>query len=250
MTTEPVLSIENLRVQFGKQAILKNLSFSVRKGEIVGIIGPNGCGKTTLLNAISGFCRKNEGKIFIEGNDISEMKNFDRARKFVGRSFQNVGVFKELTLEENLMMVIERENSYPWYWMFSNNHKISMSQIIDKALDELGLLHHKKSQAGILSGGQLRLLELARLKLMNKPLLLIDEPTAGVAPILRQELGKTIGSLASKHGHTIIIVEHDLKFLFGIVNRVIVIVDGEIYMDGSPEEIKNDHRLQEVYFGK
>jgi len=250
MPNMPILKTENLTVQFGNQIILKNISFALNKGEIVGVIGPNGCGKTTLLNAISGFNKHSSGEIFVDGEDISDMKAYVRAQKYIGRSFQTVGVFKDMTLEENLMMAIEREHKYPWYWMFSGHYKKSMDQIINHALNELDLHHHKKSLAGILSGGQLRLLELARLKLMKKPILLIDEPTAGVAPILRQNLGKSISELASHHGHTVVIVEHDLKFLFDIVDRVIVIVDGEIYMDGKPEDIKKDSRLQDVYFGR
>ena len=249
MIKHPFLTIENLSAQFGKQEILKNISFSLNKSEIVGIIGPNGCGKTTLLNTISGFIQPQEGGIFIEDEDISKMKPYHRAQKYIGRSFQNIGVFKEMTLEENLMMAIETVHNYPWYWMFSSRLKKAMDQMINQALHELNLYHHKKSPAGVLSGGQLRLLELARLKLMKKPILLIDEPTAGVAPILKQNLGKSIRELSEQHGHTVIIVEHDLKFLFELVDRVIVIVDGQIYLDGNPKDIKNDKRLQEVYFG-
>lgn len=249
MSNPPMLKTENLRVQFGQQVVLKNISFTLNKGEIVGVIGPNGCGKTTLLNTISGFNKQSRGEVFVGENNISNTKAYIRAQKYMGRSFQTVGVFKDMTLEENLMMAVEREHNYPWYWMFSKHYKKTMDHMVNHALNELDLHHHKKSLAGILSGGQLRLLELARLKLMKKPILLIDEPTAGVAPILRQNLGKSIRELADHHGHTVIIVEHDLKFLFNIVDRVIVIVDGEVYMDGKPESIKNDKRLQEVYFG-
>ena len=155
-----------------------------------------------------------------------------------------------MTLEENLMIAIEREGDFPWYWNFSKKHQKKMDRIIDEALTEVGLLRYKKSQAGILSGGQLRLLELSRLRLSSRPILLIDEPTAGVAPLLRQQLGKTIKELSKKDGHSIIIVEHDLKFLFDIIDRVVVMVEGQVYMEGKPEDIKNDQRLQEVYFGK
>lgn len=243
------LSLKNLSVSFGLTPILHDVSLEVKEGEIVGIIGPNGCGKTTLLNAISGFVPLESGEVLLREDEISKLPSHKRATKGVGRSFQNVGVFREMTLEENLMMVLEQEKNYPWWWMFSRKYRKEIDERITKALDEVGLLHHKKSLCGVLSGGQLRLIELARLKLAKKPLLLIDEPTAGVAPALRNQLASSIQKLSSEHGHTIIIVEHDLKFLFNIVDRVIVLVDGKKYMEGKPEEVQKDVRLQEVYFG-
>lgn len=247
--TSPIVEVQNIRVAFGKQTILHDINLSIQKGEIVGIIGPNGCGKTTLLNSISGFVQPISGSIHIQKENINALAPYKRAQKYIGRSFQEVGVFKEMTVEENLMMIIEKEKKYPWWWMFQKSFRKNTQTIIDNTLEDIGLLAHKKSIAGILSGGQLRLLELARLQLSNRPVLLIDEPTAGVAPALRNKLAENIKKLSAHHGHTIIIVEHDLKFLFHIVHRVIVIVEGKKYLEGSPEQIQKDTKLQEVYFG-
>ncbi|MBT4936454.1 ABC transporter ATP-binding protein [Candidatus Peregrinibacteria bacterium] len=246
----PILNIKNLKVSFGAQPILQGVSLSVNPGEIVGIIGPNGCGKTTLLNSVSGFVSAQSGTVRIQEKNIAKMDAYMRARKYIGRSFQNVGVFKEMSLEENLMIVLEKEKKFPWWWMFSSKKKKEMDKLVNEALKEVGLLKYKKSLAGVLSGGQLRLLELARLKLSSKPVLLIDEPTAGVAPALRNQLAETIKKLSKDYGHTIVLVEHDLKFLFDIVTRVIVMVDGKVYMEGKPEKVQKDKKLQEVYFGK
>lgn len=243
-------SINNLSLSLGGTQILRDISMDVAKGELVGIIGPNGCGKTTLLNTISGFHHNQGGRIIIEGNDVSSWAPSKRAKTYLGRSFQSVGVFKEMTLEENLILALEREGAFPWWWNFSGKYRDMMSERVEKALEEVELLAHRKSEASILSGGQLRLLELARLSLTHRPLLLVDEPTAGVAPALRNQLAEAIKSLASNHGHALLLVEHDLKFLFHIVSRVVVLVDGEVYMQGKPEDVQRDKKLREVYFGE
>jgi branched-chain amino acid transport system ATP-binding protein len=230
--------------------ILQDVSLGVAHGEIVGIIGPNGCGKTTLLNAISGFLPVDTGTISVNGTDIMELPAHARAGLGVARGFQHVGIFREMTVEENLMMAVERAERYPWWWMLSSKHRRRMSAHIDAALEEVELAAHKKSLAGVLSGGQLRLLELARLKVLPGNLLLVDEPTAGVAPVLRDNLAKMIRKLSKDHGRTIVIVEHDLRFLFNLAERIIVLVDGQKYLEGTPEEVRKDERLQKIYFGE
>lgn len=244
-----ILTIENLNVRFGKQEVLNKVSLYIKEGERVGVIGPNGCGKTTLLNAISGFVPIDTGTISFEENDIMNLLPYQRAKLGIGRSFQHAGVFKDLSVEDNIVVGAEKANHYPWWWMFAPDYHKKMDKIIDDSLKEVGLLSHRKALAGILSGGQIRLLELARLKLFKGKLLLIDEPTAGVAPGLRKQLSHIIRELNEECGFTVIIVEHDLKFLFDLVDRVVVLVDGEKYMEGTPEEIQNNQGLQEIYFG-
>lgn len=247
---EQFLSVEDLHVRIGKRLILHDISFRIREGEIVGVIGPNGCGKTTLLNALSGFLPAEEGTITFKGEDIMYLDAYVRARKGVNRGFQHAGIFRDMTVEENLAMAVERARKFPWWWTFSSSHRKRMDTEIDNALRAVELLPHKGMIAGLLSGGQLRLLELTRLRLSKGSLLLIDEPTAGVAPILKSKLSEIIRQLVKEHGHTAIIVEHDLKFLFDLADRIIVLVDGEKYIEGKPEEIKNDERLKKVYLGE
>lgn len=245
----PVLSVENVCVRIGARMILQDVSFEARAGEIVGIIGPNGCGKTTLLNAISGFLPLEAGTISVNGADIMDLPPDKRVRAGVVRGFQHAGVFREMTVEENLMMVFERTHAYPWWWMVSAKYRAQMSRAVVSALEEVDLTTHKKSLAGVLSGGQLRLLELLRLKILPGNLLLIDEPTAGVAPVLRDTLGKMIRTLSRDHGRTVVIIEHDLRFLSSLAERIIVLVDGQKYLEGTPEEVRRDARLQKIYFG-
>lgn len=247
--SKPILSIENLHVQIGARMILQDVSFEVDEGEVVGIIGPNGCGKTTLLNAISGFLPVDTGIISVNGADIMNLPAHRRARSGVVRGFQHAGVFRGMSVEENLMMAVERAQKYPAWWMLSPDYRKKMSVVVGNALQEVGLLSHKKSLAGVLSGGELRLLELARLKILPGNLLLIDEPTAGVAPLLRDTLAAMIRKVSKDHGRTVVIVEHDLPFLFNLAERIIVLVDGQKYLEGTPEEVRGDERLKKIYFG-
>jgi len=244
-----MLNAEDIFVQFDQTVVLQGVDLNLKKGEIVGLIGQNGCGKTTFLNAVSGFVNTNAGSIIFNDEDVTSLPAYKRARSGIGRSFQNPGVFKEMTLEENLMLTIEKSEKYPWWWKFSKSHREKMDKKIDDALNDVELHGHKHSLAGVLSGGQLRLLELTRLKLAGGRLLLIDEPTAGVSPVMKKILANTIKDLGKDKDRTILIVEHDLKFLFGIVDRVIVLVEGRVYMEGKPDEIVKDKKLQEVYFG-
>lgn len=245
-----MLTVENIFVKFDQSTILHDISLQVKTGEIVGLIGPNGSGKTTLLNALSGFIDIDAGSIIYHDEDITSCVPSERARKGIGRSFQSAGVFREMTLEENLVIALEHAQKFPWWWKFSDQWKEKADVIINQTLQKVGLHSHKHSLAGVLSGGQLRLLELMRLHLSGGNLLLIDEPTAGVSPIMKKNLAQTLRELAHENSRSLIIVEHDLKFLFEIVDRVIVLVDGKIYIEGKPEQVSKDEKLKEVYFGK
>ena len=192
MKKNKVLSVENLHVQLGQRMINEDISLDIYEGEIVGIIGPNGCGKTTFFNAISGFVPIDTGSVLINNVQVNSLTPNKRADLGLNRSFQNVGVFKQLTLEENLMMAVENSEKLPWNWMLRTKIKNKVDKKIELALREVGLEGHKKSLAGVLSGGQLRLLEMQKLKLAGGDLLLIDEPTAGVSPVLRNELANQI----------------------------------------------------------
>jgi ABC-type branched-subunit amino acid transport system ATPase component len=244
-----MLDLANVSVSFGESEVLKKISLSVSPGEIVGIIGPNGCGKTTLLNAVSGFAGLSGGSIGLNGRDITGFSPYLRARAGMGRSFQSAGVFREMTVEENVTLALEYAKNYPWWWKFSKKYRETTNGTIETLLSELNLSKYRHSSAGILSGGQLRLLELLRMKIGDRSLLLIDEPTAGVAPVMRQAISDMIRTLAKEKNRSMLIVEHDLKFLFNLVHRVIVLVDGEKYLEGTPEEVQNDVRLKEIYFG-
>ena len=245
-----MLSVENLHVQFGQALVLQGVTLQIKPGEIVGLIGQNGCGKSTFLNALSGFVPASNGSVLFEEEDITALAPQVRARMGIGRSFQVPGLFREMTVEENLVVALERAEGFPWWWQFSKKYRHKAAHLVEEHLESVGLLGHRHSYAGVLSGGQLRLLELLRLKITGGRLLLVDEPTAGVSPVMKKKLMQTIRQLSQEKGRSILIVEHDLKFLFELVDRVIVFVDGKVYLEGKPEEVVKDQRLQEVYFGQ
>ena len=244
-----MLTVENIIVQLGQAPILQGVDLHIKEGEIVGLIGQNGCGKSTFLNALSGYISPSAGNILFEGEDVTHFSPEKRARMGLARSFQTPGVFREMTVEENLLIALERAHHYPWWWQFSKKWKRKASAEVDRLLETVNLQDHKHSYAGVLSGGQLRLLELLRLEICGGKLFLIDEPTAGVAPAMKKTLLSVLKELSKKEGRSLLIVEHDLKFLFELVDRVVVFVEGQVYLEGKPDEVVKDPRLQEVYFG-
>jgi branched-chain amino acid transport system ATP-binding protein len=240
------LEVDSLCCKFGSRTILTELSFAVQRGETLGIVGPNGSGKTTLFNCISGFVQQAHGRIILDGVDISLEPPFSRARAGLGRVFQNPGIFRELTVRENLQLALERDTSL-WRSVFRKPTSLN-AEHISQLLDEIALTQSLDMSASQLSGGQMRLLEIARALLFGSQLLLLDEPTAGVAPILKKEVGKLIRRLQSEN-KTLIIIEHDMRFISEFCDRIIVLDSGAIALEGTPQELRESAKLKEIYLG-
>lgn len=221
------MRVSDIKVNLSGSMILQGISFEAKKGETLGIIGPNGSGKTTLFNVISGFVRQAGGSIELDGECIEELPAFIRAQKGIGRVFQSGGVFGELTVLENLIITGKKVD-------------------YEKYLQDVGLDKNKLSS--FLSGGQKRILELIRAQIMEPKVLLLDEPTAGVAPNMKQVLADKINSLKTKD-RVVLIIEHDIQFISSLCDRILVLHQGQIVMSGKPEEIRKDPYLQEIYFG-
>lgn len=231
------LSCNELSVSIGGREIVHNVSLQIGSGECVGLIGPNGSGKTTLFNAINGFLSGAVGEVRLGNIDISDLPPHRRAHAGLGRVFQSSGVFRELTIRENIQ--VARENS-------SAPRSI---EEVDGLLKEVGLAHRMNERAGSLSGGQLRLLEIVRCLAAGAHAILLDEPTAGVSPKMRGEL-QTIIKRAQSTGVTLFIIEHDMNFIFELCSRVLVMHEGSIILSGSPQEVRGNPQLAEIYFGK
>lgn len=238
----PILSVSRLSLVIQNHTILKGVSFAVEAGEVVGLIGPNGSGKTTLFNVLSGFLKPAQGTIRLKGEDISRLPPSMRAKKGVGRVFQNFGIFREMTLEENVLVALEA--------LPSQQRKVmgNLHDSVHETLKMAGLEHVAKKKAGTLSGGQMRLLEIARTFRSGKELLLLDEPTAGVSPKMTHQIADLIRSL-KQQGRTILVIEHDLPFIAKICDRIIVLDVGEVALEGTPAEVQTSKKLKEIYFG-
>lgn len=241
-----MLLVDNLFLKIAGSGILNGVNLEIKSGEKVGLIGPNGSGKTTLFNCISGFNQATTGKILFNNSEITNFDPAKRAQLGIGRVFQNFGVFREMTLMENMLVAIEskqRLNLYPW----GKKNKANR----EKALEYLQMvkLEEKAQQkASSLSGGQMRLLEISRSLAFGSELLLLDEPTAGVSPKMKHEIEAMLVKLREL-GKTFIIIEHDINFIQRICERVLVLDQGKVVLDNTPEMVRADERLQEIYFG-
>ena len=237
-----ILSVSHLGLTIAGQTILEDISFAVEEGEAIGLIGPNGSGKTTLFNVLSGFLKPTKGSIHFCNKDITNLSASERARAGIGRVFQNFGIFREMTLEENVLVALEA--------LPKEQRKAmgDLKEIVKGTLALVGLSQYAKKKAGSLSGGQMRLLEIARTLKAEKQLFLLDEPTAGVSPKMTNQVSDLISEL-KKEGKTVLIVEHDLPFISRICDRVFVLDVGKVVLTGKPEEVKKSKELQEIYFG-
>jgi len=244
-----MLRIENLYFRIHDLHILNGVNFAVRPGETLGIIGPNGSGKTTLFNCISGFNIPDEGRILFKGQDITRARPFRRARIGLGRVFQNFGIFKEMTVLENVLTAVEsRERLWtslvPWLARHAENRAGAAHY-----LTEVGLEAKADQKAGSLSGGQMRLLEIVRTLAFGADLLLLDEPTAGVSPKMKDDVAALLRKLREL-GKTVLIIEHDLNFIQGFCERILVLDVGRVLLDDVPEAVQGSELLKEIYFGR
>lgn len=248
-----MLDVVDVVKDFDGLRAVAGVNLSVPKGEIVGLIGPNGSGKSTLLSIIARTLDMTAGKITFDGHDISHLSSDAAFQSGLVRSYQDASLFFQMTVLDNALLPVkgqcgERIWQAPWQRLWKEQEDAN-AQRAATVLKRANLHSHFDKRASDLSGGQMKLLEIAR-SLMGEPkLLLLDEPTAGVAPSLAYEIFQQIEALRRESGTTFLIVEHRLEILFDFVDRVYVMHMGKVIAQGTPDEISQNSEVREIYFG-
>jgi branched-chain amino acid transport system ATP-binding protein len=251
MTTSKILEVEGLTKRFGGIIAVNNLNFDVTQGEILGLIGPNGAGKTTVFNLISGFLRPDSGTVKFRGEDITGQSPYKIAQKGIARTFQLVKPFNKLTVKENVLIgFLGRfgEASIKTFRVFKNPTS-EQEKRVEELLKFVGLLSRKDDPAGSLPFALKKKVEIARALALNPSLLLLDEPTSGLNPSEVKEQIEVIEKIR-KRGVTIIIVEHIMRVVMSLSDRIIVLHYGQKIAEGKPEEISSNEKVIEAYLGR
>lgn len=233
-----MLKIESLTKHFGGTKALNGVNLEIKQQEIVGIIGPNGSGKSTLLHTITGIYTPDKGKIWLDGMDITDMPMDERARLGIGRTFQNLRLFKQLTVWENLLVpAIQLKKP-----------KKEMEEQATELLGLVKLTHLRDEQAQNLSIGQQRLLEFIRAMMLDSKIIFLDEPTAGFHPNMIQMFIDTLKKLNNR-GKTFVIIEHNIPAIMEISTRLVAIAAGEVLTSGDPHQVHSNPDVVAAYLG-
>lgn len=252
---EVLLEVIGLRKNFGGVRALEKLDLAIMPGELVGLIGPNGSGKTTAFNLLSGVLKPSGGRIVFRGQDVTGARPEQNARLGMARTFQNIRLFRDLPVIDNVAVGLHMRYGMGFYPTMLRLPAAVRSEatIRDRSLDVLRILdlqHRSGDLVANLPYGDQRKVELARALASEPLLLLLDEPSAGMNPHETAELGATIARLHHRLGLTIILVEHDMKMIMTHCQRILVMHQGRILAEGSPEEIQKDPRVIEAYLGR
>ncbi len=234
-----MLRAVNIFKRYKRRTVVNGVSVQVDQGEIVGLLGPNGAGKTTSFYMIVGLVKPNEGKIFLDEEEITDMAMYKRAQKGIGYLPQEASVFRKLTVEDNIKAILE----------VSGKTKAEQAAKLEELLNEFGLQHVRKNMGDVLSGGERRRTEIARALATDPRFILLDEPFAGVDPIAVEDIQSIVAKLKNKN-IGILITDHNVQETLSITDRAYLLFEGKILKQGTAEELAADETVRRVYLGK
>ena len=251
---EPLLRVEGISVHFGAVQALSDVSLDIHRGEIVAIIGPNGAGKTTLLNVISGFYHPQRGRIIFDGKDRTDLKPFEVAELGVARTFQNVALFKGMTVLDNIMTgrLLKMRGHFlldAIYWGPARRQELAHRAAVERVIEFLEIQAIRKTPAGRLPYGLQKRVELARALAAEPQLLLLDEPMAGMNVEEKEDMCRFVLDVHDEFGTTIALIEHDMSVVMDISDRVAVLDYGRKIAEGAPEAVRADRAVIDAYLG-
>lgn len=235
-----ILTAENLAKSYKSRKVVSDVSLTVNSNEIVGLLGPNGAGKTTTFYMVVGLVRQDQGKIIIDGEDISLLPMHNRAQRGIGYLPQEASIFRRLTVYENLMAVLEIRKD------LSSQQRREKA---DELIEEFNIGHIRDSLGQSLSGGERRRVEIARALAANPKFILLDEPFAGVDPISVSDIKKIITDLRNR-GLGVLITDHNVRETLDVCERAYIVGEGKIIATGTPEQVMNDEHVKRVYLGE
>ncbi|WP_432257675.1 high-affinity branched-chain amino acid ABC transporter ATP-binding protein LivG [Cupriavidus sp. TMH.W2] len=250
-----LLKVSGLQMRFGGLLAVDGIDFDVRSDEVFAIIGPNGAGKTTVFNCVGGFYKPTAGEVTLDGHAIAGLPSHQVARKGLVRTFQNIRLFKSLTVVENLLVAQHRQvQAGILRGLFATPaYRRAEREALERAavwLERMNLTSVANREAGTLSYGHQRRLEIARCMITKPRLLMLDEPAAGLNPQEKIELQQLIDQLRREFGISVLLIEHDMSLVMGVSDRILVMEHGKPIVIGKPEEVRNDPRVIKAYLGE
>jgi lipopolysaccharide export system ATP-binding protein len=234
-----LLRAEGLTKSYVGRRVVDDVTIEVRAGEVVGLLGPNGAGKTTSFHMIVGLTRPEAGRVFLDGTDVTPLPMYERARRGIGYLPQEPSVFRKLTVEENILAILETLD------MPAAERETRLGQL----LDELGMTRLAKSKAMALSGGERRRLEITRALVISPSFMLLDEPFAGIDPIAVVDIQGIVSQL-KRRGIGVLITDHNVRETLGICDRAYIVNEGTLLEEGTPAAIAESPRARQIYLGE
>ncbi len=233
------LVANNLQKSYGKRLVVKGISIHVQPGEVVGLLGPNGAGKTTTFSMLVGLLRPNEGEVLLDGDNITHLRMYQRARRGIGYLPQELSIFRKLSVEDNIKAVLE----------IRGLEKEEVDATVESLLTDLGLQKIRKQLGYTLSGGEKRRTEVARILAIQPRFLLMDEPFTGIDPIAIADIQRLVLELRSKWGLGILITDHNVRETLKIVDRTYICYDGQILVSGTAQDLVENEEARRTYLG-